>query len=190
MNPTGILMAEHILFDRALRVLSSIAQRMVDGRSVPRDAVARLLDFFVNFVDGVHQQKEERLLFPALVRAGVIDEDGPIERLRNEHDVVRGHLGDMRAAASELLSSQIARLRFADAARSFRVLLSQHMARDNHVLYMMANRVLDDPEQAELIREFATFEERAAGPEARARYQASIEDLEVRLEAMAEGARL
>ena len=89
MGPTNLLMQEHELIAKGLAVLREMAERIERGESVPPDSARRLLDFFVAFADQHHHLKEEKLLFPALVEAGLPAEHGPIGVMLREHEIGR-----------------------------------------------------------------------------------------------------
>ena len=53
---------------------------------------------------------------------------------------------------------------FATAAKQYRDLLKQHIDKENHVLFVMADKLLDDPAQDGLFEKFEEHEEKVIGP--------------------------
>ena len=64
--------------------------------------------------------------------------------LRNEHEVTASASGDRAAAAT-----------WADAALDYVALLREHIAKENQILFAMAERILSADDQARLSVEFA-----------------------------------
>jgi len=66
--------------------------------------LAKLLDFFQIFVDKCHHAKEEEVLFPALLDAGLPREGGPDQVMLAEHATGRKLVSDMYAALANYRS--------------------------------------------------------------------------------------
>jgi hemerythrin-like domain-containing protein len=145
-RPTDILRAEHQLILRALDVLAAAATLSERGAEMPdawwSDAVAWIREF----ADRNHHGKEEDRLFPALVKAGVPKDGGPVGVMLAEHVEGRKLVGAIEAA------SGASRAR---AARGFVNLLRAHIDKEDNVLFNIADGVLDEAVQARLGREFA-----------------------------------
>jgi hemerythrin-like domain-containing protein len=77
--------AEHLLVDRVAGSLIRFAERAVRGETSAEDT-ADFVHFFRVFVAGYHHEKEESLLFPALVeRAEVPADRGPLPSIEADH---------------------------------------------------------------------------------------------------------
>ncbi|MCE1272938.1 MAG: hemerythrin domain-containing protein, partial [Chlorobiales bacterium] len=72
------LMHEHEAILEAFQVLKGIVGRLDDGGSVAEGDISDILGFLKLFADGCHHGKEEQLLFPALVRVGLSEDEGPL----------------------------------------------------------------------------------------------------------------
>ena len=57
--------------------------------------VGDMIEFFSYFGDGLHDPKEEGLLYARCHRRGMTDEDEPLEQLLGEHEWSKGLLNDM-----------------------------------------------------------------------------------------------
>ena len=92
------LREEHQLI---LRVLACFEIALRNAAPSARSADARFgafIEFFRGFADECHHQKEEGCLFPALERAGLPHDDGPIGCMLEEHERGRDHVRAMTAA--------------------------------------------------------------------------------------------
>lgn len=126
MRTTKLLMEEHEIILQGLRVLKAVAER---GEQPPPP----LLDFFTAFADEHHHGKEEQILFPALEKAGFSRNAGPVAVMLHEHTQGRALTAALRDPAS-----------FATAAPAYVALLTAHIAKENQVLFPMADRAVQD----------------------------------------------
>ncbi|MGZ6144162.1 MAG: hemerythrin domain-containing protein [Myxococcales bacterium] len=131
MRATQLLMEEHQIILKALRVLEAVAAR---GGPPPQ----ALLDFFTEFADRHHHYKEEEILFPALEEAGFPRDAGPVGVMLHEHEQGRALTAALRDPAQ-----------FVQAAREYAALLSGHIAKENEVLFPMADRAVEDQRAVE-----------------------------------------
>jgi hemerythrin-like domain-containing protein len=132
--PTDVLRDEHRVILEALHLLEQATDRLGAGTGPPETWWAQMLDWLRVFADRNHHAKEEQALFPAMVKAGVPDEGGPVGTMLAEHDdgraLVRAMAGPDPAAR-------------AAAARRYVALLRQHIDKENDVLFPMADAVLE-----------------------------------------------
>lgn len=84
-----------------------------------------------------HFTAEEEILFPAFERATGMHE-GPTQMMRYEHSQVRNMFAQMVAAAVAEDGDE-----FAGAAETLLVLVQQHNAKEENILYPMCDSALD-----------------------------------------------
>src|SRR5215469_3872656 len=95
---THNLKHEHRVIERALRALDGMCLRIEAGDIVPHESIAELFGFLTNFGDRFHHGKEEKYLFPALLREGVAPRGGATDVLVREHDVERRLISELGRA--------------------------------------------------------------------------------------------
>ena len=78
MRPTDVLRNEHDHILRACAILHAMAAKLEAGGDVPADDASLAVDFVRYYADGLHHAKEEQVLFPALLGAGMPRNGGPI----------------------------------------------------------------------------------------------------------------
>ena len=159
------LRMEHDAVRLTLKILERIAKQ-IEQKGKPNDSqhVDQLLEFFTVFVDKCHHGKEEELLFPALERAGVARDRGPIGVMLREHELGRGCVQQMKAAFSRLKAGDSrAALDFTRSVGDYISLLNQHIEKENNVLFTMAERQLSEATLAELSKGFDRIEEQKIG---------------------------
>jgi hemerythrin-like domain-containing protein len=159
MKPTDILSSEHRVIEQVLDCLENIiAEAMAKGRldaASARDAIS----FFRTFADQCHHGKEETHLFPALEAKGFPAEGGPTGVMRREHETGRGCIRAMDGAVvAAAQGDREALQRFAQAGEGYIGLLRQHIEKEDHCLFSMANEALTDEDQAELLAKFEKVE--------------------------------
>ncbi|MHC1739898.1 MAG: hemerythrin domain-containing protein [Anaerolineaceae bacterium] len=117
-----------------------------------------LVNFLKIFADKCHHGKEEDLLFKELEEKGVPNEGGPIGAMLQEHHQGREYI----ALMSKYLESKDL-TNFKNTAINYRDLLRSHIAKENNVLFIMADKLLDDKKQDELFEKFENHEETVVG---------------------------
>jgi len=131
---TDRFISEHRVFLEQLDMLRALLD---DGQPVGATAAAlRTLAAPL----GRHAKEEEEILFPAL--AARIGEDGPISILRAEHRSIEEQIEGIAAGSAR---AEVARMFDAFAAT-----LRDHIAKEDDVLFPIAERVLGEEELAAL----------------------------------------
>jgi hemerythrin-like domain-containing protein len=159
LTATQILKSEHEVILDVLDCLDKLAdgastRRVLDDRSA-RD----ILELLTTFADRCHHGKEEGALFPMLVRRGLPEQVGPLAVMLSEHAAGRAEIAGMRSALEESAKDPgQAAERFAAHARVYVDLLRDHIAKENGVLFPMADGMLSEADQAEVLERFRTVE--------------------------------
>ncbi|MFQ6107196.1 MAG: hemerythrin domain-containing protein [Thermoplasmata archaeon] len=165
MRPTEELKEEHNAIKKMLEVMGKVAERLDSGGRVNAEHLDRIVEFLKVFADKCHHGKEEDLLFPAMIEAGAPKEGGPIGVMLKEHEIGRGYIRSMGKSISNYgkgdkqASSDIAR-----DTRAYTHLLSQHIEKENTVLFAMADKILSEGKRKELIEGFEEIEKNVIGP--------------------------
>jgi hemerythrin-like domain-containing protein len=159
MNATQELKAEHEAIGWMLRILDRVAERLQVGERVAPDHLERIVEFLQVFADNCHHAKEEDLLFVAMEEASISRQEGPIAVMLAEHAAGRGYVRSMgQAIAGCRKGDSGAASQFAENARGYIDLLTQHIDKKDHILYPMVDRALSPAEQSELLEGFEEVE--------------------------------
>ncbi len=178
MYATQDLRDEHEGIKVALSVLEHMANEIEAGRPLNLDDLEQIIDFLKTFADRCHHGKEEDLLFPALERAGIQRNNGPIGVMLTEHAHGREYINAMTDALAGLRAGDHqAQTAFAAAARGYAQLLGDHIEKENTVLFVMAEQHLTPEEHAELSKGFEQIEQERIGPGVHERYHALLDRL-------------
>ncbi len=173
MDATAILEREHNVIERALKLLESAAAMIRAGQRPPDGFEAWVVRFIREFADGRHHAKEEESLFPLLVERGIPRENGPIGWMLREHELGRECVRRMSDALPSAGGNPAA---FARAAADYIGLLRQHIFKENNILFVMARRCMSPLDDARIVEEYRSSDERACG--GTARFEAELAEFE------------
>ena len=140
----------------------TILDHVLESKSIGDPALLRfgneLISFLKIFADKCHHGKEEGFLFAELEKHGVPNRGGPIGVMLAEHVRGRENITSMEQALGK---KDIAG--FKSAGIQYRDLLRAHIDKENNVLFMMADRLLDEAKQEALFEHFEHHEEAVIG---------------------------
>jgi hemerythrin-like domain-containing protein len=178
MTPTETLKHEH---EVVLLVLTGAERENVAIRESGRANIAnveKMVDFFRMFVDRCHHTKEERYLFPALCRRGLVITKAPISVLLTEHEAGRqcvkgltGALSGMKEARPQSAAA------LADGLLAYVTLLREHIAKEDNCLFPMAEQMLTAEDQGELSKAFDNVESTEMGEGVHEKYHTLAHEL-------------
>ena len=149
---------EGILF--GLKILKRMAERLVGNTNIEIQDYYEIVNFLKLFADKCHHGKEEGFLFPAMEKAGIPKENGPIGQMLYEHTIGRKYIAEMSGAMTE---NNIERKVFIEYSEKYVELLRSHIEKENTVLFPMGDKKIPESEQQKLIESFETFEEEVMG---------------------------
>jgi len=179
MQATQILMDEHRVIERVIASLDSATSGMEQGEPVRPGFYLDAADFIKGFADGCHHRKEEGVLFVAMADAGMPTQAGPIAVMLAEHEQGRTYTRAMRQAAERLQAGdESARADVIRNARGYAALLRQHIAKEDGVLFPMADQVIPVSAQGQVAEDFERVEHEETGEGVHEKYLALAEALE------------
>ncbi|MGB9615708.1 MAG: hemerythrin domain-containing protein [Desulfomonilaceae bacterium] len=178
MKATDQLRAEHEGIGTMLKVLNKIISQVASEPNSEIDHLRDVLEFLKVFVDRCHHGKEEDLLFPAMEAAGVPNKGGPIGQMLVEHAQGR----ELVAAMDEGLRAFQNHVPEADGqirehGKSYCDLMSQHILKENSMLFPIADSLLSSQQQDELFDGFEKLEEDRIGKGMHEQYHLLLETL-------------
>lgn len=144
-----------------LYVLQILDQMMLSDSSKSESLLryyGEVLYFLKTFADKCHHGKEENYLFNELVNKGILNEGGPVGVMLQEHAQGREYIVQMSRYLDE---KNIAG--FNNAAEQYSDLLRLHINKENNMLFMMADKVVDEQAQDLLFEQFDQHEENVIG---------------------------
>jgi hemerythrin-like domain-containing protein len=150
---------EHEAILSVIKIMGRMAAAIDTSTLMDTRDISSAIGFLKEFADKCHHGKEEGLLFPAMVAAGVSQEGGPIGAMLAEHVQGRKFIRDME----ESLAAGVDLAKFAQAEKGYAHLLRNHIQKENWVLFPMAEDVLSGPQLEKLYEGFEEHEEKVIG---------------------------
>ena len=150
---------EHDAILSSLKILDQISADIGKGSTPDGADLSNFIGFFKEFADKCHHGKEEGMLFPALVKAGIPEKGGPIGMMLSEHEQGRQHIKQMDDAIRSGPDYEA----FAHSARNYSLLLQNHIQKENNVLFPIAETTLHKARLDQLYESFEEHEEKVIG---------------------------
>jgi len=159
MRATDQLKEEHQGIKLMLSILSNVCDRLDAGEDINPLHLEKIVEFIQVFADKCHHAKEEDLLFVAMKEVGFPLNSGPIGVMLAEHDQGRGYVRGLKAAVEQYKAGDKRVISsITSNARNYVALLSQHIDKEDNILYMMADAHLSDQTQERLLADFEKVE--------------------------------
>jgi hemerythrin-like domain-containing protein len=179
MQAIDVLMQEHRLIERVLDALEIAAGHLDRGHTVPPAFFLEAADFIAGFADGCHHRKEEGVLFGAMIESGVPSGGGVIDMFLDEHEQGRALTRALRDAARRLQAGDAsARAQVISNVRRYVALLRDHIAKEDEMLFPMADEMLSPAGQESVLTGFSRVECEETGEGANEKFHALAEKLE------------
>ena len=177
-RPLEDLEHEHRLIERALAVLEAAEQRLDCGEDVSPDLLEQALTFVRGFADGCHHAKEEQGLFPVLAGKGPMIKGGPVKVLTADHEAGRKLMRDLEGAIAAMRAGEPeGRVEAQQAIGLYTQMLRRHIAKEEEVLFRLAEMLISDEEAEALGAHFERVEAQT-GAGAHERYESMVAEME------------
>jgi hemerythrin-like domain-containing protein len=159
--------------------LIDVMEIMTNSSSPIVSDLKEVVELIKSFADGLHHAKEELLLFPLMAQRGFSTQQGPIAVMLNDHSHGREYVkaisesiklfnqGDISSLTAIFLNMQ-----------GYSELLRNHIAKENNVLFKMADNAISEDDQAFLVLKFEEIENNGQTGKLKSDYIKRIEKLE------------
>ncbi len=174
MDSLDILMEEHRLIERVMKILTVAAEQI----EVDYETFEKIIDFIRNYADKFHHAKEEGELFPLIENKGIPKNGGPIGMMLHEHDQGRNYVKSMEDSLIKYKEGDKSQSNVISRnALDFVDLLEAHIRKEDNILYPMSSRVLSNQDKISLAQRFKDIETKEwVG--ITEKYQKTVNDLE------------
>ena len=161
------LVDEHVLIKRMLALIPTIADFVENSETVDKDLILSCVDFIRGYADKFHHMKEEDIFFK------YVDEQSEIIKIMYEdHDTGRNHVKNVVEGAENGNKAQIK-----EHLHGYRDLLTQHIKKEDEILYPWIERQMSDNQIGELFQRCSAADV-SVGEELPRKYEKFIIDLE------------
>lgn len=159
MGLTKILKDEHRVIEVVLDCLEKITQEANKSGKLNKEVALQAIDVIRTFADKCHHGKEENHLFARLVEKGIPKEGGPVGQMLIEHEQGRAFVKGMSDNITESATGNTEALqKFTQNTHGYVQLLRAHIQKEDGILFPMADKVLSDEDQKQLMKEFEVVE--------------------------------
>jgi hemerythrin-like domain-containing protein len=160
MTPAEQLKEEHEGITLMLRILGKVCAKIEAKEKIDLGHLEKISQFFNIFVDQCHHGKEEDLLFPAIIPM----EQKLIGFLLREHSQGRGYVRAMGQELTQMKKFEgLTRVEYAANAQKCMALMTQHIQKEDNVLFPMFDGLLGKKKQMELVAGFEDLERKKIG---------------------------
>lgn len=148
--PLQALVDEHTNIKRVLARLPALSAEIQRGLSLDiRQRIIEVIEFIRQYADQFHHAKEEDILFK------YFDTTSPVLTVMlNEHETGRQHV---RNALAAIERDDIMGL--VEALKAYGLLLTEHIRKEDEILYPWMNRELTDSQVGQLFSKFNSVNE-------------------------------
>lgn len=179
MKATEILKSEHRVIEKMLEITSAVCKKLSAGEEVESEHLRQIVNFFRGFADSCHHAKEEGILFKELEAAGIPNRGGPIGAMIAEHEMGRDLIRKMASAADDYGNGDdSAGKTFFQNAQQYINLLLQHIHKEDNILFVIADKHLDNEAQNNILEKFRNFEHEEMGNHTHEEFIQSVNALE------------
>lgn len=150
-SAVSILSGEHRVILQVITCLERMAVQATREGRIPASHASSALEVIRTFADRCHHGKEENILFPAL--EAQVPGFGPTAVMREEHVIGRAYVASMGSAVEAGHVSA-----FTNAAAGYTDLLRAHIAKEDDILFRMAQAMLSPAQNAAILAAYRAVE--------------------------------
>jgi len=147
----------------------------------PEPNVAHLeevVDLIRNYADKLHHAKEESLLFPLMAERGFSMQQGPIAVMLHDHAEGRNFVKGITENIRLLKEGDLPAINLVYYNMlGYNELLRNHIAKENNVLFRMADNALSASDQQSLLEKFKVVEDQNKSNNIKSDFAARIDTL-------------
>ena len=180
MNSIELMVKEHEVITRMLKVMRSACYKLLKGEAVELADLYEMADFVRYYADGHHHHKEEKYLFKTMEeKLGAIGQKLIRNGMLVEHDLGRLYMSNLREALAKYESGHDeSRLDIIANMISYTHLLERHINKENEVVYTFAQRQLSPETLQEIHNLSSIYEEKASKKGVQKHYEELVENME------------
>jgi len=175
MNVTKKLRDEHQLIIKYINLLTRYLTTISEDEQ-REDLFVKLgdfVDFIKNYADTYHHAKEENILFKFMEEPGVLTHCNPLPVMLNDHENGRQFVRELTVAIvnNDQVKAQL-------SAQAWASLLTEHIYKEDNVLYVMAEEGLNDEQKRKIEIEYSEIEKKLNGENLEKKYNMLYDLLE------------
>lgn len=188
INPsvTDILHDDFDVMKRMLMILDKASYCLDHDKPVSKETFQDIIAVISGFSDKHHQEKADKVLFPALKIKNDGEKKDFLGRLLREHVSARDEIRNLSGALNGIYQGKKAKKKITKITRAYIKHMEKHIEMEEKILFPWINKVLTPDEQAMFVKRFETMEKEHLEAGIHEKYSAMIERIEQQLELCSE----
>ena len=176
MNGIEVMVKEHELITRMLKVMRSACSGMLKGEKVCVADFYEMADFVKYYADGHHHNKEEKFLFKAMEEhLGALGQKLIRMGMLVEHDLGRLYMSGLREALEKFeAGEEESKLDIIANMIAYTHLLDRHIQKENQVVFSFGEKQLAKEILEEVNEKIEDYEEEAKAQGIQEKYEAMV----------------
>lgn len=160
-TPTHDLEEEHGGIMLMLNIIENMSERIKKGENISKDHMNKVIEFLKNFADKCHHGKEEGIFFPELLKNQ--SNIALINELLGEHKTGRDYIRGITESFEQFQAGNPDAYHIATNMLGYVRLLTDHIHKENAILFPLAEKQLDSDFQNKIEERFEAFEREVIG---------------------------
>jgi len=160
--PIGLLMREHRLIERMIKLMTVELSRISETNKVDSNFIDIAIDFLRTYADRCHHGKEADILFRDLAKKKMsVDHNRIMQELIQEHVYARKTVGDLEKAKESHSKGDVEALNdILKLIKDLVELYSKHIEKEDKRFFFPCMEYLTKQEQESMVQEFLDFDRR------------------------------
>lgn len=160
MTIIGLLMIEHRLIERMIKIIEAEIKRITGSGTVDGTLIGVTADFFGFYADRCHHGKEEDILFRELGNKGMSDEHNKMmQELLDEHIQGRAIIRKLKEAGGTYAEGDRAAAEITKSLLGELVnIYPRHIKKEDREFFVLAMRYFSDGEKNMMLQEAYAFD--------------------------------
>ena len=162
MKPIGLLMREHRLIERLIKLLEKELDNIKKTKKVNPDFIQKSVDFFRTYADRTHHGKEEDILFRAIKKKKITNYlKNIIKRLEQDHQHARKIVTDLSNQNSNYIQGKTSSIKeITNDLEKLVTLYPIHIEIEDKEFFYPSMDYLTEEEQQKMLQEFYDFDKK------------------------------
>ena len=162
MKPIGLLMREHRLIERLIKLLEKELDNIKKTKKVNSDFIQKSIDFFRTYADRTHHGKEEDILFRELKKKKITNYlKNIIKRLEQDHQNARKIVTDLSNQNSNYIQGKTSSIKeITNDLEKLVTLYPVHIEIEDKEFFYPSMDYLTEEEQQKMLQEFYDFDKK------------------------------
>jgi hemerythrin-like domain-containing protein len=160
MMPVGPLMIEHRLIERVIKIIGDEAGSIEKTGTADEARIDAMIDFICMYADRCHHGKEEDILFTALNKKPLNENDKRVMiELVEEHKSARSMTKTLITAKNRYAQGETAAAKdIASVMKELAVFYPVHIAKEDKRFFIPCMEYFSPAEQDQMLKEFYEFD--------------------------------